>query len=194
MKFKMVKMILGYSCLFVFVAFNTLAGDSTTCSPVNVTPKPMGVPIGGVIPWTSSRIPDGFLECRGQYISSSSYPDLVALIGSRVPDLRGEFIRGWDHGRGMDSGRSLRSSQSDAIRNIRAHFVADIVHPGSALPYSGSNAIYDNGSRGGGDTTAEGGSPPDELREYVFDASRVVPTANENRPRNVALMYIIKAR
>lgn len=186
MKFKT---IITCVCLFALMATNVPAGDSTSYSPVDVTPKSMpGVPIGGVIPWTSSWVPDGFLECNGQHISSSAYPDLVSRIGTQVPDLRGEFVRGWDHGRGTDSGRALRSAQGDAIRNITGTFVADVVNLGFQR-YDG--AFYDAGAAGSGDDLSE---PSLEARLYKFDASRVVPTANENRPRNTALMYIIRAK
>ena len=59
--------------------------------------------------YPASRPPEGWLECNGQ--STTDYPLLAALVGPNVPDLRGVFIRGWDHGKGIDSGRTLLSTQ-----------------------------------------------------------------------------------
>lgn len=117
--------------------------------------------------------------CNGQ--STSIYPALAVVVGANVPDLRGEFIRGADLGRGVDSGRLVGSSQSDAIRNITGWFGADDRMFGT---YGG--AFY----LGGGSNTGSEGTGGGYY--FVFDASRVVPTADENRPRNVALLPCIK--
>lgn len=53
--------------------------------------------------------PGGWIEANGQ--STAAWPTLADVIGATVPDLRGEFVRGWDHGRGVDPGRTLRSWQ-----------------------------------------------------------------------------------
>ena len=57
----------------------------------------------------------GWLECNGQ--STSAYPELAAVVGSNVPDLRGQFVRGWDNGRGLDPGRTVRSSQNESYKS-----------------------------------------------------------------------------
>ncbi|RMG49546.1 MAG: tail fiber protein, partial [Gammaproteobacteria bacterium] len=86
-------------------------------------------PVGSVIAWTSTTPPDNYLECNGAAISRTAYSDLFAVIGTifgagdgsttfNLPDLRGEFIRGYDNGRGADVGRALGSAQSWAIENI----------------------------------------------------------------------------
>lgn len=95
-------------------------------------------------------------------------------------DLRGEFLRVWDAGRGLDNGRTLGTSQGDAIRNITGVFGYD-----DQFAWNGySGAFVDNGSApyGASNINREYGS------SVKFDASRVVPTANENRPHNVALI------
>ena len=97
-----------------------IAGENITIEPsdgtgeVTITGE-SGVKgtVGAIVAWGGSVAPDGWLECNGQAIPAE-YTELIALIGDNVPDLRGEFIRGWDHGKGTDSGRSILSYQSDA--------------------------------------------------------------------------------
>ena len=90
--------------------------DSTSFSPGAVAAQTVsGVPIGGVIAWRSWTPPAGWIECNGQ--STAAYPELAAVVGSTVPDLRGEFVRGWSHGRpGVDTGRSMGSAQGDMLK------------------------------------------------------------------------------
>ncbi len=79
------------------------------------------LPVGVPVPWPSATPPTGWMKCNGSSFNLTSYPALAAVFPSGVlPDLRGEFIRGWDDGRGVDTGRVLLSSQGDAIRNITA--------------------------------------------------------------------------
>ncbi len=99
--------------------------------------------------------------------------------------MRGEFIRGLDAGRGVDNGRGLGSSQGDAIRNITG--IVSTRGAGNIDGFSG--AFYDIATRHSGNGQ---GSGPGLTDDFGFDTSRVVPTANENRPRNVALLYCMK--
>lgn len=141
------------------------------------------VPVGTIIMWGSTTIPDGWLELNGQ--STSGYPLLAALYGSRVPDFRGQFVRAWDHGKGVDSGRSLLSNQSDAIRNIKGSAGFGATGGGSGYASGAFTQSYYRFSERGGNRNGT---------MLNFDASRVVPTANENRPKNISVMYLIKAK
>ncbi|WP_342084012.1 phage tail protein, partial [Escherichia coli] len=77
------------------------------------------LPVGVPVPWPSPTPPTGWLKCNGAAFSAEEYPELAKVYPTnKLPDLRGEFIRGWDDGRGVDAGRDLLSSQGDAIRNI----------------------------------------------------------------------------
>ncbi|UZR83399.1 tail fiber protein [Escherichia coli] len=70
------------------------------------------LPVGVPVPWPSATPPTGWLKCNGAAFSAEEYPELAkAYPTNKLPDLRGEFIRGWDDGRGVDSGRSLLSGQ-----------------------------------------------------------------------------------
>ena len=89
------------------VAINTYDGkvfikkDDGTESIVEVGASSSGgsATIGTIVAWPNSTVPTGWLECDGSAIPSQ-YTALIALIGSYTPDLRGEFIRGWDIGSG----------------------------------------------------------------------------------------------
>ncbi|MCO7254763.1 phage tail protein [Dickeya oryzae] len=144
--------------------------------------------IAGIpLPWPQSMAPTGWLKCNGQSFDKNLYPKLAQVYPSGLlPDLRGEFIRGWDDGRGVDSNRSLLSLQGDAIRNITGFVSGAFV--GFDL-FQG--AFFDTGSRYANVATPTGGVNLND--DFAFDASRVVPTANENRPRNIAFNYIVRA-
>ncbi|NUV26002.1 hypothetical protein MS6204_04963 [Escherichia coli] len=81
------------------------------------------LPVGVPVPWPSATPPTGWLKCNGAPFSAEEYPELAKVYPTnKLPDLRGEFIRGWDDERGVDSGRTLLSAQGDAIRNITGGF------------------------------------------------------------------------
>lgn len=141
--------------------------------------------IGIPFPYPLTDVPEGCLAFNGQAFSTSIYPVLAQKYPSgRLPDLRGEFIRGWDNGRGVDSGRGLLITQGDAIRNITG---------ANGITYqnlSSSGAFVNSKIRVG---AIDRGNESNILSYLRFDASATVPTANENRPRNIAFQYICLA-
>lgn len=144
------------------------------------------IPVGFPLPWPQETPPGGWLKCNGATFDKVKYPKLATAYPSGLlPDLRGEFLRGWDDGRGVDSGRTLLSSQGDAIRNITGS-ITDIRFNVSAA----SSGVFTNTTNGPASEDAAGGG---SARNISFDASRVVPTASENRPRNVTFSYIVRA-
>ena len=146
------------------------------------------LPVGVPVPWPLETPPTGWLKCNGAAFSSEKYPNLAkAYPTNKLPDLRGEFIRGWDDGRGVDAGRQLLSSQGDAIRNIEGFADGGIGMSFDAI----RGAFYDAGTRSA--TMANNTTAIGKTDDLGFDASRVVPTANENRPRNIAFNYIVRA-
>jgi phage-related tail fiber protein len=156
-----------------------------------------GVPSGAVMVFAMNSVPSGYLACNGTAVSRSTYAALFSAIGTtwgagdgsttfNLPDLRGEFVRGFDAGRGADPGRSFASFQDDAIRNITGFFHKIRVKLNT--DYSAGGAIA--GSTGEVSGDANLGSA--NTVNFDFDASRVVPTANQNRPRNIAMLYCIK--
>ncbi|OSL21308.1 phage tail protein, partial [Escherichia coli] len=76
------------------------------------------LPVGVPVPWPSATPPTGWLKCNGAAFSAEEYPELAkAYPTNKLPDLRGEFIRGWDDGRGIDTGRSILSIQGYATED-----------------------------------------------------------------------------
>ena len=140
-----------------------------------------GTPTGAIYAMGTSTVPTGFLECNGAAVSRSTYATLFSTISTtfgagdgsstfNLPDLRGEFIRGWDNSRGVDSGRSLGSTQAD---ELKAHTHTYIDQQNNA---NGNYRWWKGGDNdcasANKQTASTGGS--------------------ETRPRNVALMYVIK--
>lgn len=158
------------------------------------------VPIGTIIIWPVSNMPDNksgiWLECNGQ--SCEAYPKLVAVLKSNyVPDYQGIFLRGdgsqysYHYGTVLHSSAAIGTLQGDTIRNIYGNMQGS---------HSGVVGIWDSGN-GAFNTFSSGRrsvAPTDDYFSFVstgmsFNSSRVVPTANENRPINKAVKYLIKA-
>lgn len=155
-----------------------------------------GVPIGTIIIWGYAKNPSEdygvWLDCDGRNVSN--YPNLVAAIGSTtIPDYRGLFLRG-QGSQTVDgtvhTSPAVGTKQGDAIRNITGQFcVDDFVAAGgynSAAPPKGA---FEVGNYVNYDAKSHGG----DGRLLIFDASNVVPTANENRPVNATVRFLIKA-
>lgn len=138
--------------------------------------------------YPTTIVPQGYLVMMGQAINPIAYPILYGLYGAYLPDMRAYTIRGLDNGRGIDIGRSVLSTQQDAIRNITGKFCAD-VNTSTPPSHYYTGAFFDGGANGSGDDGYVGS----ENRNIYFDASRVVPTADENRIKNIAFLYIVKA-
>lgn len=129
------------------------------------------LPVGVPVPWPSATPPTGWLKCNGAAFTASQYPKLaLAYPALRLPDLRGEFIRGWDDGRGVDSGRVLLTSQGGSIES-HAHNYSGTQSVTNGNVWSNTTG---DGTRGfSGNTSSYGGS--------------------ETRPRNIAFNYIVRA-
>lgn len=154
---------------------------------------PSSVPAGAVIYVAQNSAPSGYVKANGAAVSRTTYASLFAAIGTtfgvgdgsttfNIPDLRGEFARGWDDGRGVDAGRVFGSTQTDALQNITGS--ALVRTPGS--PVSGALTLT------GSSSVNYGGSAAASQSTLGFDASLVARTATETRSRNVALLACIK--
>lgn len=159
-------------------------GSNNTDDSFNKTDT---TPIGTIIMWYSENNPESgtWLDCNGQ--DCSAYPRLVNILGSNnVPDMQGLFPRSIGS-QSIDNtihdGGNLGTKQGDAIRNITGYFGGN-EHSG----YDSGGAFYSEGSSYQG----VDGSDWDNTRT-VFDASRVVPTADENRPASISMRFLIKA-
>lgn len=154
-----------------------------------------GYPAGAPIPWPLETPPDGYLMMTGQSFNSSTYPKLALAYPALVlPDMRSEFIRGWDGTRGIDPSRTLLSKQGDAIRNITGAITptTNDVNTSYIPVHSPAGAITPRATYNTAALSTVVGSVT-RPAGIAFDASLVVPTAAENRPRNIAFNYIVRA-
>lgn len=137
-----------------------------------------GVPVGTVIYIADDAAPTGYLKANGSVISRTTYSDLFAVIGTTfgigngtttfgIPDLRGEFIRGWADGRAVDTGRVFGSAQ--------AEMVGPHTHSMNFVGVSNAGAAWPNASYWDGVVGATGAN-----------------SGTETRPRNIALLACIK--
>lgn len=168
--------------------------------PINITGA--AGPIGHVAAYAGNVVPLGYLECNGAAVSRTTYVDLFGVCGIlygagdstttfNLPDLRGYFVRGWDDNAGVDVGRVLGSTQADLVGPVTdpGHTHIDSGHSHSydkatgVLPQTGSstNCFVSNAS-------ATTGSGVAAIQSSVTG----ITGGAETRPKNVAMMYIIK--
>lgn len=139
------------------------------------------MPVGTIIWFAAITPPDGFIECNGQ--STSSYPKLAEIVGSNVPDLRGQFVRGWDHGRGVDTGRMFftqqNSSSAGSLFEVKQTWEVHTAPSLCTVPedgtWSGSVLVSTTNTNGG----------------LQFRSRSVI---GGTRPENIALLPCIKAK
>ncbi|EME1668837.1 tail fiber protein [Escherichia coli] len=164
---------------------NTIADILTYLGLGEGSALPVGIPV----PWPASTAPTGWLKCNGASFSAAQYPKLALVYPSLLlPDLRGEFIRGWDDGRSVDNGRALLSAQSDAQQLVTGSTGGRFLKIAGGSSESGALSVSNTGALSSGVV----GTNSDTF-SISFDNSRVARTAAENRPRNIAFNYIVRA-
>ncbi|CZX53571.1 phage tail protein [Enterobacter asburiae] len=138
------------------------------------------LPVGVPVPWPLATAPAGWLKCNGADFTAAQYPKLAqAYPELKLPDLRGVFIRGWDDGRGLDSGRAILSYAADKLRKHTHGFLFGN-GDGSETP-----AVHEQ-SRKAAATTYYAVSGSSGV--YISEAGQ-----NETAPCNVAFNYIVRA-
>lgn len=137
-------------------------------------------PVGAPIPWPQATPPAGYLVCNGQSFNKASYPLLAKAYPSGVlDDLRAEFIRGLDAGRGIDVGRAVRSSQSDMYKSHK---------------HMRNSEGFEESANVGADGGFMGNYPGNSSNSYIRKYREVEASGgNETRPRNIAFLYIVRA-
>tara|TARA_Y100001938_G_C8068048_1_gene421452 strand:+ start:905 stop:1804 length:900 start_codon:yes stop_codon:yes gene_type:complete len=155
-----------------------------------------GIPSGSVVAFASESVPTGYLECNGDEVSRTTYAQLFAAIGTRfgagntsstfhLPDLRGGFVRGWDHGANYDPDAEDRTNSGDGTTGDKVGTKQDSLNKSHSHSYTDpliglvagfesddSGNVRDLITQNAGTTLSSGGS--------------------ESRPINIALMYVIK--
>ncbi|KHN53165.1 hypothetical protein OI70_18410 [Dickeya fangzhongdai] len=141
-------------------------------------------------PWAQATAPAGWLKCNGQAFDKSLYPRLAQVYPSGVlPDLRGEFIRGWDDGRGVDAGRAILSAQTGSL------IVGDIANN---INMATLNNVGEAATKAnvGWDTAELTSAKYPSIRVNIVSGQTVTdpyPYCGVARPRNIAFNYIVRA-
>ncbi|WP_308812016.1 tail fiber protein, partial [Pseudomonas oryzihabitans] len=160
-----------------------------------------------IVFFPSSSAPAGFLKANGAAVSRSTYAALFAVIGTNygagdgsstfnIPDLRGEFLRAWDDGRGVDGGRVLNSNQ--ASQNLNHTHSATAANAGAhqhtmsfkqdRAPEGAGNAVYGDEAYYSGEASQGTSTAGDHTHTITVSFSG----GTESRPRNIALLACIK--
>lgn len=183
----------------------TLAGmgitDTFTKAEVEaMIAQASALPVGTQVSFPVNSVPPGFLERDGSVKSIALYPDLAAYLGGafnrgdegagnfRLPESRGEFERGWDHGRGVDAGRTVGSAQIGSFlpgdNNLNDEFIY----------------VHNAGDKAGLGWDTFTGAPAAGTVRYRTVFNETVPDpfpisghGGAARPRNVAVVMCIKA-
>ncbi|HBA7784570.1 TPA: tail fiber protein [Escherichia coli] len=151
------------------------------------------LPVGVPVPWPSATLPTGWLKCNGAAFDKVKYPHLATAYPSgKLPDLRGEFIRGWDDGRGVDAGRALLSIQTGMLEKHRHIVVANDGYD-SKEEWELATIFRRAYTQGRGLDAADAGgtlipSPTLHTRGSIGNTG-----GSETRPRNIAFNYIVRA-
>ncbi|ETS31793.1 phage-related tail fiber protein [Photorhabdus khanii NC19] len=144
------------------------------------------IPVGVPLPWPTATPPDGWVQCNGAAFDKSLFPELAKIYpGGNLPDLRGEFIRGWDSGRGVDPSRSLLVWQEGS------YLVQEVGQVDNVVNFSLNDRV------------ALQWDAPDPKNKAISLRARTVGSATTwtantgyigaSRPRNVAFNYIVRA-
>ena len=174
--------------------FGDIKSDGTVKTALENLGLGEGSPAIGVpFFWPSAAMPNTvidswssmvFLKFNGAKFSATDYPVLAKVFPSLVlPEARGDFIRIWDDGRGVDSGRGLLSTQSDLMKQFTLQYYGPSAGTGTRTVFalqSNANGIYTSGiSQNDGSGTA---------------AAFNVPGGTETRPRNIAFNFLVRAK
>ena len=183
-------------------------------------------PVGTVIWYAGSTAPAGYLKANGDSIANGSgttqsitadFSELYAIVGATLPDLRGEFVRGWDDGKGTDSGRAIKSTQAAANQQHshtatssssvsltdtgHRHWISSAERDDANMTGTGANTqeyglFADNGSYSADDPNRSTGRNTKTNTTGITGSSTTTTSianeGSESRPRNVALLACIK--
>lgn len=167
----------------------------------------LGNQIADIKTWPLATVPAGWLECNGAAVSRTTYAALFAVLGTTygvgdgsttfaLPDLRGEFVRGWDHGKGSDPNAGARTSRGDGT-------TGDNVGTKQADEFRLHGHPFRTGDGSVGTPNGDGGLQREGANNNNYPAFTGAVTGtsgqqiggsggSETRPRNVNMMYVIK--
>ena len=153
-----------------------------------------GTPTGALLYFAASTAPTGFIKANGASLDTTTYADLFAIVGYTyggsgasftLPDLRGEFMRGWDDARGVDGSRVFGSAQADEFK-LHGHPSRRVTQGSISNDTDGGGMMIDsNGSQD--NRSAYTGTPANVDGQHIGGEG-----GSETRPRNIALLACIK--
>lgn len=205
--------------------------DGTNLQMVNVAPATANYIPGHIYTWPTATAPTGTLECNGTTVSRSTYARLFSIIGVmygagdgsttfNLPDFRGEFLRGWDHGRGVDPDRATRTSRGDGttgdnVGTKETGQAGPVSLSGASIeidnpqitysmtgvaPFTGPSpfGVYDGSGGYAGVPYLNAGSGGSNSSDNIVKLTGSLTISGnsgstETRPRNVNVMYVIAA-
>lgn len=168
-----------------------------------VTVTPFLMPTGAVTAFAGNVAPTGWLECDGTAVSRATFASLFGVLGVKhgqgdgvttfnLPDLRGRFVRGWDHTAGHDPDAAARTAAAaggnagDNVGSLQGDKVIDHTHaspPASQF----KTAVAAGGSEAGG-----GAGTVVQLQSVTGAIQGALGTGTETRPKNINMMMIVK--
>ena len=163
------------------------------------------VPTGAVFHFAASTPPNGYLKCNGDIVPNgggtvqgitADFSDLYTTLGStygsagQLPDLRAEFIRGWDDSKGIDSGRVFGTAQEDQMQQITGYL--DTTY--AVVRSTATGALTGSSINGGSVISSPNYATAASAGNITFDSanSSGARTGTETRSRNIALLACIK--
>jgi microcystin-dependent protein len=162
------------------------------------------MPVGTILPYAGMIVPEGWLECNGIEVSRTTYADLFAAIGElwgqgdgsttfTLPDLRGQFVRGWDHYAGVDPDSTARigGDQVGSLQNDDYIIHDHIMHDQGAITYGGGSYYLSNNTSG--PSVSGGGDANFRIKPNSSDPDMKTGKSGgkETRPKNAYVMFII---
>ena len=165
------------------------------------------VPTGAIMPFAMNTAPSGWLAANGSAVSRTAYAALFAAIGTTygagdgnstftLPDLRGYFVRGSGTNSDGVAAGTFGAKQADGVishthSGTTGNDSPDHTHPISAV--TGGNQFYNQGGQYTGTYTSSTGGASTR-HQHAFTTSSQSPAGDtETRPRNIAMLYCIKA-
>jgi microcystin-dependent protein len=166
---------------------------------------PDAIPSGAVVFVAQNSAPSGWLKANGAAVSRTTYAALFAAIGTtygagngsttfNLPDLRGEFVRGWDDGRGVDSGRAIGSAQAGAYEShshtASTNSAGGHTHGAASSGATAGSTIIPSSTQTRGSVNY--GTPTNTAGAHSHTVTVDASGGTETRPRNIALLACIK--
>jgi len=194
----------SFVLIFSNLASSAFAADSASFNPtsygINAQSAGSELAVGSIIVWPVASNPEdaaNWLECNGQTINSAIYPELAVIMGARVPDLRGVFLRGhgsqnYTQNNGSIVGNTTTNHQSGSLEQIQGDaqrlLTGEFIHTDAYR--SMVNGVF---YLGRAQNMNFGGTYSGGQRGRV-DSTYITPVAVENRPVNMAVRYLVRAK